>query len=291
MVTGSPASAAPCASRRPHASSTHTSAAADRAGVNREALAAKYDSRSPWKSRWSWLRLVNIARSNTMPSTRPSASAWLDTSIVSAVTPRSRITASRACTSGASGVVRTAGSSSSPIRARTVPIRPVVCPPAHNAASSRKLVVVLPLVPVIPVVASASAGSPYTQADTSPSTPRGSPTTRTGASTPASARIASPSGSVRIAAAPADAACVPNRAPCVVNPGSAAYRSPACTWRESRVTPVIRSGGPAGSPSRARRSAPARRTPVGRIVTPAHHSVGMTGDFVPDGAIFSSCSA
>ena len=92
---------------------------------------------SPWKSRWSWLRLVKTARSKRTPSTRPSSSAWLDTSIVTAEAPRSRMTASRACRSGASGVVRVAGSTSSPMWVATVPITPVVCPPARRAASSR----------------------------------------------------------------------------------------------------------------------------------------------------------
>ncbi len=46
-----------------------------------------------WKSRWSWDRLVNAPAVNRVPSTRPSASAWLDTSIATAVTPRSAIAA------------------------------------------------------------------------------------------------------------------------------------------------------------------------------------------------------
>ena len=83
--------------------------------------------------------------------------------------------------------------------------------------------VVLPLVPVIPVVAIARAGSPYTQADTAPRTPRGSATTSTGTSTPpASWMRSAPAGSVSTAAAPAAWAMAANRAPCVVNPGRAA---------------------------------------------------------------------
>ena len=64
---------------------------------------------SPWKSRWSWDRLVNAPTANRVPATRPSASAWLETSIATSVTPRSTITANRACRSGASGVVKRAG--------------------------------------------------------------------------------------------------------------------------------------------------------------------------------------
>ncbi len=48
---------------------------------------------SPWKSRWSRVRLVKTARSKRTPSTRPSARAWLETSMVTAVAPRSRMTA------------------------------------------------------------------------------------------------------------------------------------------------------------------------------------------------------
>ncbi len=81
---------------------------------------------SPWKSRWSRLRLVNTARSKQTPSTRPRLSAWLETSRVTALAPRWAITARVACRSGASGVVRVAGRTSSPIWVATVPITPVV---------------------------------------------------------------------------------------------------------------------------------------------------------------------
>ena len=100
---------------------------------------------------------------------RRSASAWLDTSIDTAVQPRSTITASSACTSVASGVVRSLDSTSSAIRVSTVPTTPVRWPAWRSPASVRYVVVVLPLVPVTPSMSSSLAGCPYTQAATSPS--------------------------------------------------------------------------------------------------------------------------
>src|ERR1044071_7684793 len=86
---------------------------------------------SRWKSRWSCERLVNAPTANRVPLARPSASAWLDTSIGTCVTPRSSITANSACRSGASGVVNALASRSPAIRVSTVPTRPVVSPPAR----------------------------------------------------------------------------------------------------------------------------------------------------------------
>ena len=83
------------------------------------------------------MRFVKPTTSKRTPSTRPRRSAWLDTSIVTAVTPRSRITASSACTSVASGVVRAVATTSSPTRVPTVPMTPVTCPAARNPASTR----------------------------------------------------------------------------------------------------------------------------------------------------------
>src|SRR5215831_19824339 len=85
-----------------------------------------------------------------------------------------------------------------------------------------------------------SDGSPYIQHDTSPSLSRGDDTTNTG--TPVRAARSRPAGSVRIAIAPAATAWSQKAAPCVCSPGSAAYRSPARTCRESSVTPESRPG-------------------------------------------------
>ena len=70
--------------------------------------------------------MVNAPAVNRVPSTRPSASAWLDTSIATAVTPRSAIAAKVACRSVASGVVRMLGTDSPATLVSIVPTSPVV---------------------------------------------------------------------------------------------------------------------------------------------------------------------
>ena len=127
---------------------------------NSIALAAKYSSTEAWKSRWSVPKLVYPPTANRVPLTRPRVSAWLETSMATAVTPRSRATANSACRSLASGVVRTLSSTSSPTRVSTVPIRAVLRPAARRPASRRYPVVVLPAVPVMPRTASRAVGSP-----------------------------------------------------------------------------------------------------------------------------------
>jgi hypothetical protein len=90
--------------------------------------------------------LVKPATENRIPPTRPSTSAWLDTSMTTAATPDSLIAASSACNAGASGVVRTLGTSvtvGAPsgavprVRVWTVPISPVPRPAAASPDSTR----------------------------------------------------------------------------------------------------------------------------------------------------------
>ena len=100
------------------------------------------------------------ATSNTTPSTRPSISAWLDTSIAQAVTRCSRITANRPCRSGASGVVSEVATSRPAIRVPTVPTAAAVMPAACMPPSASSVVVVLPWVPVTPIIRISRAGSP-----------------------------------------------------------------------------------------------------------------------------------
>ena len=105
---------------------------------------------SGWKSRWSWLRLVNAATANRTPSTRCSSSACEETSIAHAASPASSIAANVACRSIASGVVRTAAA---PPRRRPrsrSPSRPQRTPAASSSWRRRNVVVVFPLVPVMP---------------------------------------------------------------------------------------------------------------------------------------------
>ena len=113
-----------------------------------------------WKSRWSRDRLVNPPTAKRTPSTRPRVSAWLETSITTVSTPRSTITASSACSSGASGVVSALGSSRPSIRMPTVPISPATRSAERRPASTRYVVVVLPDVPVTPMTRSFSDGCP-----------------------------------------------------------------------------------------------------------------------------------
>ena len=100
----------PCASEsassRPWGSPTLTTASGAKRGVNSAAFARKYASGDPWRSRWSWPKLVNATTSKRVPSTRCSASACDDTSITTAVRPSSANAASVRWRSGASGVVR-----------------------------------------------------------------------------------------------------------------------------------------------------------------------------------------
>ena len=109
----------------PTSSSTVTTAARARSGVKSRALVWKYSSMVPCRSRWSWVRLVKPATSNTTPSTRWKDTACEETSMEAASSPRSRMSASRACTSVDSGVVSRLGIGSPPARISMVPISPV----------------------------------------------------------------------------------------------------------------------------------------------------------------------
>ena len=79
---------------------------------------------SAWKSRWSWVRLVNSATSKWIASARCSDSACEETSIAQARSPASSIRRKVACRSIASGVVRSTSSSTPPTTCFTVPSSP-----------------------------------------------------------------------------------------------------------------------------------------------------------------------
>ena len=148
-------------SRRPCASSTSTTPRRVRSGVNSVAFACEVLLQVGVEVEVVLAEVGEERRRRTsVPSTRPRASAWLETSIATASTPRSRITASSACRSGASGVVRSLLRTSSPIRVSMVPMTPVRRPARRSPASSRYAVVVFPLVPVTPTIVMALAGSP-----------------------------------------------------------------------------------------------------------------------------------
>ncbi len=74
--------------------------------------------------------------------------------------PASSMRRKAAWRSTASGVVRSTGSSRPPTTDFTVPSNPVCTPAASSSARTRKAVVVLPLVPVIPTTRRSADGSP-----------------------------------------------------------------------------------------------------------------------------------
>ena len=113
-----------------------------------------------WKSRWSWVRLVNTRQAKRMPAARPSSSACEETSIAQASSPSSSMRRKVAWRSMASGVVRSTSSSVPPTTRLMVPSSPQRTPPASSRWRSRNAVVVLPLVPVIPATRSSAVGSP-----------------------------------------------------------------------------------------------------------------------------------
>ena len=110
------------------------------------------------------MRLVNRATSKWIASQRCSESACEETSITQAESPASSIRLKVASRSIASGVVRTTSSSTPPTTCFTVPSRPERRPSASRISRSRKAVVVLPLVPVIPAIVSEAVGSPKKRA-------------------------------------------------------------------------------------------------------------------------------
>mmetsp|Transcript_118 Transcript_118/g.471 ORF Transcript_118/g.471 Transcript_118/m.471 type:complete len:204 (+) Transcript_118:1235-1846(+) len=160
---------------------------------NSSALASRYASIVPWKSRWSDVRFVNTATSKSTHSTRPCASAWLETSIAVAVAPLSNMPAISCWHCNASGVVLgtsylplygashpgavhsrfSVGSSSSGshtppcgvslVSSSTypvVPITPHLLSLASRIERTKNVVVVLPFVPVIPTVTNEALGLP-----------------------------------------------------------------------------------------------------------------------------------
>jgi hypothetical protein len=111
-----------------------------------------------------------------------------------------------------------------------VPMVPTRRPAASSPASTRKAVVVLPLVPVMPNIVIRSAGWPKMRAETRAIAGRSRSATTIGTPAtpppsvppwvPASARSCRPSASVRIPAAPEATAWPANRAPWKRVPGS-----------------------------------------------------------------------
>ncbi len=106
------------------------------------------------------MRLVNSFTAKRMPDTRPSSIACEDTSMATASSPESSMRLKVAWRSIASGVVRSTSSSTPPTTRLTVPSSPARRPAASSRWRTRKAVVVLPLVPVMPTTSSRAVGSP-----------------------------------------------------------------------------------------------------------------------------------
>ena len=174
-----------------------------------------------------------------MPYTLSRYSAWEETSITTYLHPASAISRSSSWTSQDSGVVRQAGSSSSPIILRFVPMRPHFSPVVPSRmALMRFVVVVFPEVPVTPTSFMCSAGRPSRFAEVSASPRRVFPVRTQGISDAGCS-------SQRTQTAPRSAAAPMKAWPSLWYPRTATNRSPGFVFRESQDTPVISISGSA----------------------------------------------
>ncbi len=119
------------------------------------------------------------------------------------------------------------------MRAPIVPMTPARIPAARAIASSRYVVVVLPLVPVTPSTANRADGSPQAAADTGPMAARTEATCTSAATARPSRR------STSRAAAPAATAAGAWSCPSATEPGTQQKRSPGPMARLSCVTDAI----------------------------------------------------
>ncbi len=181
---------------------------------------------SEWKSRWSWVRLVNTLTSKWIASARRRTSACEETSITQALSPASSMRANVACRSIASGVVRSTSSTSPPTTRCTVPSSPQRRPEASSSERTRKAVVVLPFVPVTPTTSSSIVGSPWKAAASGAIAARASATSTSG--TPSSSGRSTTS-----ALAPAWTAPGANSWPSLFIPRTQKNSVPASTARLS----------------------------------------------------------
>jgi hypothetical protein len=162
-------------------------------------LAWKYSSIEAWKSRWSWVRFVNTAAWKWTESARCRTIACEETSIAQARSPASSMRRKVACSSIASGVVRSTSSSAPPTTCFTVPSRPHRIPAASRISRTRNAVVVLPFVPVTATTRSSAVGSPQKRAASGAIAARASATTTCGTSSSSSRSTTSAAAPVRTA--------------------------------------------------------------------------------------------
>lgn len=209
-----------------------------------------------WKSRWSSVRFVNAPTVNGMPSTRCSASAWDETSITTCVQPASSICRSRPCRAKLSGVVRSVGTTVSPMRFSIVPMRPTFAPSVCSSTClTRQVTVVLPFVPVTPIMHRRSAGWPNQLQPSCASAARASRTRTHGV-------CSGMSCSHSTQAAPRAAAAGMKRWPSVAYPEMAANSSPARPSGNHSSRP--------SAPAPGRRSVRAPRCPAKARVISLH---------------------
>ena len=213
---------------------------------------------------------------NRRPSSRPIETAMDEASSTHASSPASRMRASSRCRSGASGVVSERGSRMPPMRASTVPSRPLLRPAASNMAASRKAVVVLPFVPVTPTTASCSLGRPQSTCASGPSAARTRSARTCGSATAGSGR--STSSAIAPRAAASDASSCPSRD----DPGTQAKSVPGETWsrrreRSETSTPSSRASGSRGAPLSAQSVASSTGRRVYREGQPALADAGSSG--------------
>ena len=213
-----------------------------------------------WKSRWSWVRLVNTRTANVIPPARPRSSAWEETSIAHAWSPSSSMRAKVAWRSTASGVVRSTSSSRPPTTLLTVPSSPHWVPVSSSRWRTRNAVVVLPLVPVIPTTFSRAVGSPWKAAAAGPIASRTLGTTTSG--TPRSSGRSHTS-----AAAPRSTASGAKSWPSARKPGTQKKRAPGRTAALEYARAVMSTGGTPGPRSSRRSTAGESRRVTGALRT------------------------
>ena len=172
------------------------------------------------------MRLVNTATATWMPSARRSSSACEEISIAHAWSPPSSISRNVRWRSIASGVVRTVGRCSPATTEVTVPSSPHWRPAASSSERTRKAVVVLPFVPVIPTTGSRAVGSPWKRAAAIAIAARTSSTCTSGTPRPSGRATTS-------AAAPRATASGANSWPSRVKPGTQKNSVPGSTARLS----------------------------------------------------------
>ena len=164
-------------------------------------------------------------------SSRCSAEPWDEASTATLRSPASSISRNRRCRSIASGVVCGAGRTSPPTTQSTVPTSPGERPAAARTERRRKVVVVLPFVPVTPATSSARVGSPKKASAAIAIAARASSTTSCGTSS-------SSGRSTTSATAPAATASAAKSCPSAREPGTQKNTAPGVTRRASYARSV-----------------------------------------------------